>query len=221
MSRSGLHAFARKYSTASRMRVGDWGDFASGALSGVFSAAHAGVEESRQDDQQKKSAGEAAVLLSASAAADGAATLATAQACFSALRRAPSAAADAQAARAAQAAQDAAGVKLLVDQIPARVAMAKKALDDATAKWRAMKPGQPGLDFAKCKADAAQATFNKASGLQITKQVSDDAGAKSKQASGNFWTDSLVGPVPGWGVVTGVVGVGAILWRVLRGRWGF
>lgn len=216
MSRGGLHAFARKYGTAPR--VGDWGDFASGALSGVFSAVHAGVEESRQDDQQKKSAKESAALLAASVAADGAATLAVAQACFSALRRAPSATADAQAAQAAQAAQDVAGAKLPADQIPARVAVAKKALDDATAKWRDMKPGQPGLDFAKCKVDAAQATFNKASGQQITKQVPDDAGAS--KATGSFWTDPLVGPVPGWGVVAGGAGVGAILWRVLRGKWG-
>jgi len=36
--------------------------------------------------------------------------------------------------------------------------------------------------------------------------------------SGGFWTDPLVGPVPGWGVVAGGVGVGAVLWFVLRGR---
>ncbi len=82
-----------------------------------------------------------------------------------------------------------------------------------------MKPGQPGAGYAKCMVDAAQATFNKASGLQITKRVPDDAGAQAKK---NFWTDPLVGPVPGWGAVAvGGAGLGAILWRVVRGKWGF
>lgn len=218
MSRSGLHAFAKKYGTAPR--VGDWGDFASGALSAVFSAAHAGIAEQQREDEQRKDAVAAAALLAACVAADATATRAVAQACFSALRRSSSATVDAIAAQAASAAQDVAGAKLPADQIPARVAAAKSALDDATVKWRAMKTGQPGLDFAKCMVDAAQATFNKASGLQITKQVPDDAGAKVKPAQGSFWTDPLVGPVPGWGAVAGGAGVVAILWRVLRGRWG-
>lgn len=218
MSRGGLHTLARKCPPAPRARVGDWGDFASGALSGIFSAARAGIAEAQRDEQEQKGA-EAVV---ASIAADTAATLAGAQARWSAQMQQPSAAADAAAAAALSTAQDAAGAKLTTGQITARVDAAKKALDDAAAKLLAMK-GKPGEAFAKCMVDAAQATYNKASSQQI-KQSSSTADA-SKQAPeqkhGNFWTEPLIGPVPGWGVVAGGAGVGAILWRVLRGKWGF
>lgn len=207
-------------------RVGDWGDFASGALSGIFAAAHAGIAESQRDDQEKKGA-EAVV---ASIAADTAATMASAQARWSAQMRQPSAAADAAAAATLSAAQDAAGGKLTADQTAARVDAARKALDDATAKALAMK-GKPGETFARCVVDAAQATYNKASGQQIKQSssvaVGPDGASKGvsklppEQKSGSFWTDPLVGPVPGWGVVAGGAGVGAILWRVLRGKWSF
>jgi len=44
--------------------------------------------------------------------------------------------------------------------------------------------------------------------------------ASGTPKTGSFWTDPLVGPVPGWGVVAGA-GAGAVLWRIVRGRWGF
>jgi len=220
MSHSGLHTLARKHAPAPRTRVGDWGDFASGALSGIFSAAHAGIAEAQRDEQEQKGA-EAVV---ASIAADTAATLAVAQARWSAQMQQPSAAADATAAVALSAVQDAAGAKLTTGQIAARVDAAKKALDDAAAKLLAMK-GKPGEAFAKCMVDAAQATYNKASSQQIKQSSSaadaSKSAAKPDQKSSNFWTEPLVGPVPGWGVVAGGAGVSAILWRVLRGKWGF
>lgn len=222
MSRAGLHTLARKRGIAPRARIGDWGDFASGALSGIFSAAHAGIAESQRDEQEKKGA----EAVAASIAADAAATMAVAQARWSEQMRQPSAAADAVAAAALSAAQDAAGAKLPADQITARVDVARKALDDAAAKSIVAK-GKPGEAFARCMVDAAQVTCNKAAGLQIRQSSSaaDVSKGASKpapeQKSSNFWTDPLVGPVPGWGVVAGGASVGAILWRGLRGKWGF
>ena len=223
VSDSALHEFARKYGTTTR--IGDWSDFASGALSGVFSAVNAGLAEDEREQQEKKEKEDAAekarVLITASIAADASATTASAQARWSTQMGRSSAAADASAALVAAAAQDAAGAKLHASQVPARVAVAKKALADATAKQRETK-GKPGEVFAKCLVDAAQVTFNKASGLKIIEQTSNGVGSDGpKKESGNFWTDPLVGPVPGWGVVAGGAGLGAILWRVLRGKWGF
>ncbi len=224
MSRSGLHTFARKYGIAPRTRtesrVGDWGDFASGALSAITSAAHAGIAESQRDDQEKADAATAATRLAASIAADASATQANAQARWSAQMRRPSAAADAATAAAQVAAQDAAGARLSTEQIPARVAAARKVFDDAEVRLRTMK-GKHGEVFAKSMADAAQATYNKASGQQIVRQVPDDAGVPRAEQKISFWTEPLVGPVPGWGVVAGGAGVGVILWRLLRGKWGF
>jgi len=56
--------------------------------------------------------------------------------------------------------------------------------------------------------------------LEGAKSKSSAAPPTEKPKSGSFWTDPLVGPIPGWGVVAGGAGVGAILWRVLRGKWG-
>lgn len=238
MGRSGLYAFAQKYGTAPRIgdaassmaSGGGWGDFASGALSGVFSAVSAGINEQMKEDQQKKVDAASAALLETSITADGEATRASAQACVSMLRRDSSAAADAAAAATAMARQDAAGAKLPPDRIPLRVAAAKRNLDNATATWRSMSAGQPGYDFAKCMMDAAQVTLDKASGYQFAKQAPNSvpvAGAQqgaqqgaAKSKTGSFWTDPLIGPVPGWGVVGGGVGFSAILWRLVRGKWG-
>lgn len=236
MSRSGLYAFAQKYGTAPRIgdasaasmaSGGGWGDFASGALSGVFSAVSAGINEQMKEDQQKKVDAESAVLLDACIKADTEATTASAQACVSAQRHDSSAAADAAAAATAMARQDAAGAKLPPDRIPMRVAAAKRKLDNAVATWRSMSAGQPGYDFAKCMMDAAQVTLDKASGYQFARQT-PVAGAQQgtaqqgavKSKTGSFWTDPLIGPVPGWGVVGGGVGLSAILWRLVRGKWG-
>lgn len=225
---SGLQVFANKYSTSPRAaeRVGDWGDFASGALSGVFSAVNAGINEQMKEDQQNKVDAESEALLDACIAADGDATRANAQASVAALRNDPSAAADAAAAAAASARQDAAGAKLPPDRVPLRVAAAKRKFDSAAATWRSMSAGQPGYDFAKCMMDAAQVTLDKASGYRFAKQVpvaSTQQGAQQgsvKPKTGSFWTDPLVGPIPGWGVVGGGVGLSAILWRLVRGKWG-
>ena len=132
-----------------------------------------------------------------------------------------SAADDASAALVAAAAQDAAGAKLAVDQVSARIAAAKKALDEAVAKLRAMKKGQPGKVFAKCLVDAAQVTYEKASKQGGSREGQRGASRDGEPKSGSFWTNSLVGPVPGWGVAAGGVGLGVIFWRILRGKWGF
>jgi hypothetical protein len=208
---SGLVLFAHKYRTAPRTRVGDWTDI----LTPIASVAHAGIEEAQADQKASASKADAAAKLAACLAADTASTQANAAACWSAVSHSPSAAADAAAANIATAAQDQAGALLPADQTPARAAAAKKALDGATASWQAAThaKGQAGAGYAKCLVDSAQATFNKASGMQIVSKTPD-------KPEESWLTKPLIFGVPTWEVGVGGV-VAAAAWRLIRGKWGF
>ncbi len=215
---SGLSLFAHKYRTTQRrQRVGDYGDLFSSAVSSIASVANAGIEAEQADSKSSASKADAVAKLAACVAADATATQANAIACSSALSHSASTVGDVAAANIATQAQDAAGAALPMDQIPARVKAAKKAVDDATAKWQATlrAKNQAGAGYAKCLVDAATATLNKASAQQIVNKVPDHAGRDTS----SFWTDPLIGPLNGWQTVAGGSALAAIAWRLLRGRW--
>jgi hypothetical protein len=168
---------------------------------------------SAAEQEKKESAGKAddAKKLAAVIAADYAASEASAKADASAQLKSPSASIDAIAAQTALATQDAAGAAGFSSD------SAKKRADSADqALAAAIKEAQskPKDVFLAAKVKAWQATANKAHGSAIVSLDKGGSGGKGGPGGESFFTKKVLGPIPGWGVLTlgaGVLGAVAIV----------
>lgn len=178
---------------------------AGGLASGIISS----VEE---DKAKEKLAADDEKKAQAAIAADLAASNAAARAETSAALKQPSAAVDASAAQTAAAAQDRAAADLSPSASEKRAAAADKALKDATASAQA----SPKDGYKAALVRAWTTTANKAHNVSI---VSSEGGKgkKGDKSGGESWfTRRVVGPIPGYGVVVGGVGILGILGLVIK-----
>ncbi len=172
--------------------------------------AKGGISIYEQDKAEKKASADDKAKLTAVIAADIAASTAAAKAESAVQTKASSAEVDKVAAEAAGRAQDRAGAALPASLAPQRVEAAEKQLAAATAQ--AQK--NPKAPYAVALLKAWTATVNKANNTQIS---SADVAPRRTGEGGESWlTRPVVGPVPGWGVAAGGVGLAAVLGLVLR-----
>lgn len=174
-----------------------------------------GVDVYEQQDKEKKASAAEQKRLADAIAADAAASAAVARAAVSSASKAPSASIDATAAMQAIAKQDKAGAGLSSDSQEKRATAAEKQLDQVTGQAQA-KPTDPYL---QALVKAWTQTVNKAHAGAIS---GDDGTSPKKDKSGgsgeSWLTRKVVGPIPGYGVVVGGVGlagaVGIVLTKV-------
>jgi hypothetical protein len=173
-----------------------------GALAqGIVAAKEASDAESKTSaDEQKK--------LSLSIAADVAAVAASARADTTAPRvgraSSPTAAVDAQAADLAMKAADHMAEGLSEASQQKRADAADKQLADAIKRAQA----NPKDEYLAAMVKEWTAQANKAHNGSITASDDGKKGKKGKGASGeSFWTRRVIGPIPGYGVVAGGVGL--------------
>lgn len=188
-----------------------------GSFGSIFQAAgelaKGGISLYEQDKAEKKAAADSDAKLKAVIAADVAASVAAARADVSAQAKSASAQVDKAAAEAAARAQDRAGSALSPTNSAQRAEAAEKALAQATAKAQA----SPKDAYAVALMKAWTATVNKANNVQLTA----DQPARPAEGGGESWlTRKVVGPVPGWGVAAGGVGLVGLIGLSLRGLVG-
>ncbi len=171
--------------------------------------AKGGISLYETDKAEKKASADDKAKLAAAVAADIAASTAAAKAESSVQTKAASAEVDKAAAEAAGRAQGRAGAALPPALAPQRAEAAEKQLAAATA----LAQKNPKAPYAVALMKAWTATVNKANNTQIS---TADAVPKASEAGESWLTKPAIGPVPGWGVAAGGVGLMGILGLVLK-----
>lgn len=170
--------------------------------------------EKKAGEDKKRFDAEAKQKLEAAKVADRVASEAAARAAVSAASKGPGAAADAANAEVTARAQDRAAAPLTQYQgaNEQRIEAAEQALQ-AAARSAADSPKDT---YKLALVRAWQATVNKANAGQIvaSDKAQGQGGGEVRGSGDSFWTKKVIGPVPGWGVAAGgvgVVGLGALL----------
>jgi hypothetical protein len=166
----------------------------------------AGMLEAQQ--AEKASAADTKTKLEAVIAADMDASNAAARADVSAQLKSKTAAGDASAAKKAAAVQDQAGAGLPPEAVKQRTAAAEKML--ATVSKNAKAKPKDGYQKALVKSWTATVKKIQTSGSGPDSMVKDEAQQES------WMTRRVVGPLPGYAVVVGGLGLAGVLGLVVR-----
>ena len=168
------------------------------AAGGLATASVSAVEQSKKEDADRA---DQSKKVAAAVAADQAAATAMAQADVSAQLKGASAGIDATAAQMAVSAQDAAGGALSADG-------QKKRAETADATLAAVVKASQAKPTDKYKAALVKAWTTVANKAH-SGAISPGGGASGFDSYGgpSFWTRRVLGPLPGWSVVTLGAGV--------------
>lgn len=192
-----------------------WGGIVGPILQFAGEAGKTGISMWEQNETQNRLAAEEQSKLTAALDADRKATAAIARADVAVKLNMPTKAADQGAAEVAERAQDRAGAALSPAASAKRVTVAEDALEKAAAASQS----DPKSAYKAALVRAWTKTANKANGITL---VTSDSGRNISAGTargGSWFTRPVVGPVPGWGVAVGGVGLltglGLFLRRVL------